>query len=55
MPSNRHAQRDKNRDDLEAQEVHSLHIMNRRQLEILELLHQWQTTQAKGRGTDDGL
>lgn len=39
LSQNRASQRDALRDDLEAREVAELHAMNRRQLEILELLH----------------
>ena len=39
MASNRAAQRDKRRDDVEAQEVHLLYEINKQQLEILEALH----------------
>lgn len=38
MSQNRQAARDRLRDDTEAREVEELHTMNRRQLEILELL-----------------
>jgi uncharacterized membrane protein len=40
LAQNRAAQRDALRDNLEAEEVAELHAMNRRQLEILELLRE---------------
>jgi uncharacterized membrane protein len=40
MSQNRQAVKDRVRDNLEAQEVDELHAMNRRQLEILELLRE---------------
>lgn len=42
MSQNRQAARDRLRDDLEAQEVAELYSLNKRQLEILEILHKLQ-------------
>ena len=44
MTSNRQAQKDRLRDDTEAEEVKALWSLNQRQLEILESVHDIQTT-----------